>query len=74
MKSRSNNNAQKQDFTLEFDNSTNQTTKEGHMRCKFCNRSFAMARILTHQNICRKVKHKPNSVAKNVNMRNEKDD
>jgi len=33
-----------------------------------------MARILTHQNICRKVKHKPNSVTKNVNLRHEKDD
>lgn len=46
----------------------------GLMQCKFCGRKFAFDRILKHQNICRNVKHKPNSIEQNVKLRDDKDE
>eukprot|EP00341_Mesodinium_pulex_P010243 CAMPEP_0116899900 /NCGR_PEP_ID=MMETSP0467-20121206/8371_1 /TAXON_ID=283647 /ORGANISM="Mesodinium pulex, Strain SPMC105" /LENGTH=184 /DNA_ID=CAMNT_0004572987 /DNA_START=139 /DNA_END=693 /DNA_ORIENTATION=+ len=64
----------KQDNTGEVISANFDPDQNGLMQCKFCERKFTADRILKHQNICKKVKHKPNSVTKNVNLRNERDE
>jgi len=49
-------------------------SENGLMQCKFCGRSFAMDRILKHQNICRNIKHKPDSIEQNIKLRDNKDE
>jgi len=75
MKSSTMTSSHKQEFT------TNVTPNEyggkcdnGLMECKFCGRKFNFDRILKHQNICRNIKHKPNSIEQNVNLRGDKDE